>query len=195
MAQQQRSNLDDASVLFEPDLDVEFFSEFMNFGPEDNAFFESLSGLSESVLDFSLPTQFDNAINASGIQPALARSDWPQESHDNLDPATVHLPQLNLHHVNDSYQVQLEMLAGSQQPSTCHVPHRQPRDDSPRQQQRVLPALAPQARRSEANLQHSSGASSPEEAKIAKKRTKTYTEEDITCRHCNIKTKTPGELR
>lgn len=183
------------SVLFEPDSNDEWLSEFVDFGPEDSPFFESLADLSENVHYPSLPTLFDNSTNASGVQPSAAGPDWPHESQNDQEPATVHLPQLNLQVVDETYQMQLGLRAGSQQPPEYHDPHQQPREDSPEQQQRILRALAPQTRRSGTNLQHPSGDQTPGNAKIAKRKTKTYPEEDITCHRCNTKTETPGELR
>lgn len=41
--QQQMASPKDESVLFEPDLNDELFSEFVDFGPEDSPFFENLA--------------------------------------------------------------------------------------------------------------------------------------------------------
>lgn len=180
---------------FEPDLNDDFYSEFLDFGPGNDAFFETLPDPSEPLLNPLPPINFDKTMNASGVLPSGAGLDWPRERQENLEPATVNPPQLNLQIVDKSYQMQLDLRAGSHQPFVHSVPHWQPHDDSPQQQQRILPVLAPRKRREGTDLQHFSDDNPPEKARILKRRTKPYPEEEITCRHCNIKTGTPGELR
>lgn len=192
---EQASNLDDLSMPFEPELSDAFYSEFLDFGPGNDAFFETLADPSEHLVDPLSPLDFDNAMNASGVQPSAAGLAWSRERQENLEPATVNLPQLNLNIGDKSDRMQLDLDAGSQQLFEHSCPQWQPHDDIPQQQQRILPVLAPRTRRIGTDLQHPSDDKTPEKAKAAKRRTKPYREEDITCRHCNIKMETPGELR
>lgn len=190
---EQTDSLSDVSMPFEQVLNEAFFSEFVDFGTEDGAFSETLLHLSGPVLN--PPIGFNNAANACGFETSVAGADWPCERQQTMEPATVTLPQLNLEIMGKSYHTQLDFCARSQQPPVYPVPHRHPRDKSPEQQQRMLPELAPRETRVGVDLQHPSDDTTQKKAKTAKRRTKFYPEEDITCRHCNIKTETPGELR
>ncbi|KAG6356113.1 hypothetical protein INS49_015498 [Diaporthe citri] len=67
---EQKSRLDDLSMPFEPDLNDDFYSEFLDFGPGNNAFFETLLDPSEPLLNSLPPIDLDNAMNASGVQPS-----------------------------------------------------------------------------------------------------------------------------
>lgn len=192
---EETSSLNDLSMPFEPSLNDDFYSEFLDFGPGNSALFETLPDPSEQLLNPLPPVDFENAMNASGVQPSDAGLDWPSERQENLEPATVNLPQLNLQIVDKSYRMQLDLHVGSQQLFVHSVPHWQPHHDRPQHQQRILPVLAPRKPRVGTDLKHPSDDKTPEKAKTAKRRTKPYPEEDITCRHCNIKTETPGELR
>lgn len=190
---EQTSSLSDESMPFEQVFNEAFFSELVDFGTEDGAFSETLLDLSGPVL--SPPTGFNNAANACGFPTSDVGTDWPCERQETMESATITLPQLNLEIVGNSYHTQVDFHARSQQPSVYPVLHQHHRDDTSEQQQRILPALAPRAQRVGVDLQHPSDDNTQKRAKTAKRRTKPYPEEDITCRHCNIKTETPGELR
>lgn len=192
---EETSSLNDLSMPFEPDSNDDFYSEFLDFGPGNSALFETHPGPSELLLNPLPSIDFENAMNASGVPPSGAGQDWPRERQENPEPATVNLPQLNLQIVDKSYRMQLDLREESQQMFAHSVPHWQPHHHSPQQQQRILPVLAPRKPRVGTDLKRPSDDKTPEKAKIAKRRTKPYPEEDITCRHCNIKTQTPGELK
>lgn len=189
---EETRSLNDVSMPFEPDSNDDFYSEFLDFGPGNSALFETHPDPSEPFLKPLPPIDFDNAMNASGVQPSGAGLGWPRERQENPEPATVNLPQLNLQTVD---WMQLDLRAESQQMFAHSGPHWQPHHHSPQQQQRILPVLAPREPRVGADSKRPSDDKTPEKAKTAKRRTKPYPEEDITCRHCNIKTETPGELR
>lgn len=187
------NSLSDVSMPFEQVFNEAFFSELVDFETEDGAFCETLLDLSGPVLN--LPTGFNNAADACGFQTSDAGADWPCERQETMEPATVTLPQLNLGIVGKSYHTQLNFRARSQQPSGYTVSHQHPRNDTSEQQQRILPALAPREHRAGVASQHPSDDETQTRARTVKRRTKPYPEEDITCRHCDIKTETPGELR
>lgn len=189
----ETKRLEDMSIFLTPDFNDDF-SEFFDFGMEDNAFCETPFDLSKSSLNPSSPIIFGNATSSPDVQSPVAGLDWPRECQHNLEPQTVTLSQLNLQDVDKSYNVQFEPSSGSQHGFVYPVPYQQPRDDALQQQQRILPVLAPR-RKTAGDLQHPPNDKTPERAKSGRMRTKTYAEEDIQCRYCNTKTKTPGELR
>lgn len=190
---EQTTSPSDVSMPFEQVLNEDFFSEFVDFGTQDGAFSQTLLHRSDPVLN--PPIGFNNAANTCGFETSVVGADWPCERQETMEPATVTLPQLNLEIMGKSYHRQLDSRAKSQQPSVYPVPHRNPHDESPEQQQRMLPELAPRETRVGVDSQLSSDNKARKKAKTAKRRTKSYPEEDITCVQCNIKTETPGELR
>lgn len=183
------------SMPFKSNSNDDFFSEFVDLGPEDSSSFGSLPDLPETMLNSLLLPAFDNAMNNSGAQLSASGPDWPRAWLDDLEPATVTLSQLNLPMVDKTYHMQFDLREESQQPSVSPFAHQRPREDGPQQQQRILPALAPQNRRERTDLQHCHDDKTPRRAETVKRRTRPYPEEDVTCRQCNVKTTTPGELR
>lgn len=185
-------NIEPTSFDRDPNDD---FSEFVNFEPEDGVFSEILPDLSEDACEQFSPNGSDDVPDIPIIQPPVAYRNWPSEWQDHVEPPTVTPAQLNLQITDKSDVTQLDLRIGIQQPDAYDVSNQQQRDDNPRWHERFLPPLAPQHQRMRTASRHPANIKTPESANAARRRRRNYTDEEISCRRCNIKMETPGELR